>query len=558
MVVAEAPTARRVVPVETVHEYARDVVAGRVLAGPYVRLACERHLRDLEHGAERGLRFDDAKAAAALRFMALLNLDDDEPLRLEPFQAFIVGALFGWVRVEDGHRRFRRAYIEIGKGNGKTPMAAAIGLKGLCADGQTAAEVYSAATTRNQARILFDDAKRIVRATPDLEERLAVLMHNIGYRGCFMRPVSSEGRSLSGPRVHMALVDEVHEHPSDVVIEKLRAGTKRNLDALILEITNSGADRVSVCWEDHQYSVNVLDGVFEDDSWFAYVCALDEGDVWTDEAVWPKANPGLDTILPSVYLREQVREAVNKPAKANLVKRLNFCIWTEQLDRWLDMELWRASGEAEVDAAALAGQRCFGGLSMASRRDFAGFVMYFPDTRSVLPYFWIPEDMVTRTGQERLQIEQWAAAGLVTLTPGNVADIDLIREDIEVLKGRYQVEEFPFDSNNATELAIQLEKGGATTVSMQTNGSKMSEAAQVLEALVAGEELRHGGHPVLEWMASNVAVQIDRHGNIKLDRERSGDRIDGVTGLVLAIARAIVHNQEEPPKPRFYSFGDDR
>lgn len=542
--------AARVLPVAAdVHAYARDVAEGHITAGPHVRKAAERHLRDLVEGGARGLRFDEKKAERALRFISLLNLEEDTPFDLEPFQVFIVGSLFGWYSGE--HRRFRRAYIEMGKGNGKTPLGAAIALYGMIAEGIPRAECYSAATTSPQAHIAFEDAKAIVRSTPELAGRVRSLEHNLSFRHSFFRPFSSDGARRSGPRPHIAIVDELHEHPDDGVIELLRAGTKRDLDALILAFTNSGASRNSVCWDDHQYSINVLDGVFDDDGWFAYVCALDEGDDWRDELVWLKANPGLGTILPVEYLREQIREASGKPSKENLVKRLNCCIWTEQLERWLVMEAWDACG-APIDREALAGRRCFAGLDLSSRTDFSAVTLLFPPEDDeegeyiVLPFFFLPEQMIRRTRRERRDIAKWAAAGLVELTPGNTIDHGRIRDVILDLSTHYQIEEIAHDPWNSTQLATQLAESGATMVEVRQSAAHMSEPSKELEALTLSQRLRHGGHELLRWMASNVAVREDLNGNIRPDRDRSGDKIDGIVTTIMALGRAIVHRDVEP------------
>lgn len=331
-------------------EYALAVRDGKIVAGRLVRLACLRHLKDQEEGKSRGLKWDVAAANRAIEFFGYLRLADGQfagqPFKLQPFQQFIVGCVFGWLG-PDGFRRFRTAYCEEAKGNGKTPQAAAIGLYGLVADDEAGAEIYPAATTREQAGILFRDAKRLVESSPQLRKRLEVQQYNISHpaSGSFLRPVSSEHRGLDGKRPHMALIDEIHEHPTSLVVDKLRAGTKARRQALIFETTNAGYDRTTVCWTHHEYSVKVLEDVVEDDSWFAYVAALDccdkcraEGktqptdnckqcDQWDDEAVWTKANPGLDTILPRKYLREQVHEAKGMPSKESIVKRLNFCLW---------------------------------------------------------------------------------------------------------------------------------------------------------------------------------------------------------------------------------------
>ena len=418
-----------------------------------------------------------------------------------------------------------------------TPLWAAVGILGLCADGQSRAEVYSAAPTAPQSRILYADAQSMVASTPELASELRSLHTGITYGWSFFRPWSGDGKHKSGFRPHMGLIDELHEHNSPEVLEMLRAGTKRDLDALIGIITNSGASRTSVCWTEHQYSADVVAGIIQDDARFVYIASLDDGDDWRDEKVWPKANPGMGTILPVEYLRQQIFEGINKPAKQNIVKRLHCCIWTEQVDRWLDMVQWDGCGVMPIDERSLAGEVCYIGLDLASRHDFTAAVFYFPQGQVVIPLFWVPEDMSQRSEQERQMINVWADAGFVRITEGNITDYDVVREDILAEAEKYQVEELAFDTWNATQLATQLQQAGLDVVPMQQGGAAMSEAAKALAAMVAEGTLHHGGHPVLRWMAANVAVREDLQGNIRLDRDKSGDKIDGIAALTMAIAR---------------------
>jgi len=340
--------------------YAIDVLEGRVLAGKPVRQACERHVQDWNSQKETGLKWRADLAQEAIEFFEeVLTVEvrnEVRPFTLEGFERFIVGSIFGWHN-PDGTRRFRTAYVEIGKGGGKTPLAAGIGLYGLVADGEQSPEVYAAAVTAEQARICFRDAARMVERNSDLKQLLEERVSSIYYpgRGGVFRPVSSEHRGLDGKRVHIALIDELHEHMTDLVVEKMRAGTKARRNALIFEITNAGVEMTSVCWQHHEYSLKVLEGTFDDPAWFAYVCALDEGDDWmSDESCWIKANPGLGAILPIEYLREQVRTARGMPTKQAMVARLNFCQWVQQAVTWIPTEEWNSNSDP-LDIPGLQG-----------------------------------------------------------------------------------------------------------------------------------------------------------------------------------------------------------
>lgn len=546
--------ARRSDPVTA---YARGVKARKIVAGPWVRLACERHLRDLKEQKKRGVSWKPDLAQRAIDFFAeVLVLEDGRPFKLEAFQQFIVGSVFGWYRT-DGFRRFRDAYVEIGKGNGKSPLAAGIGLYGLVADGESAPEVYSAATGRDQAKIVWKDADRMVEQSAELEAIIHRQVGSLTYgRGVF-RPVSSEHKGLDGLRVHMGLIDELHEHPTAMVVDKIKAGTKRQLNALIFRITNSGFDRTSVCWKEHEYSMQVLQGTAENEAWFAYVAALDEGDDFLhDEKCWPKANPGMGTILPISYLRDQVASAVGMPSKENIVKRLNGCIWTEQEERWLDMAVWDGCGGA-VNADALRGREAFYGLDMASRNDLCAEAKLFgPDEDGVydlLMRFWIPSDTLDardsgRSESDRALLREWADQGWIQTTDGNVTDYDTVESDVLKDAEVYPVLELAFDRWNITQLITHLKDalGDDRVVDYPQSFLGMSSPAKELEKILGGKKLRHGGNPVLRWMAANVALRFGPDSQVKPDREKSREKIDGIIALLMALGRAMVQTSEGP------------
>lgn len=532
-----------------------------------MRLACQRHLDDLgPAGQARGLAFDDRDADHALDFFPkFLRLSEgehaDRPFALEPWQAFIVGSLFGW-KGRDGFRRFRTAYIETAKGQGKTPLLAGIGLYGITCDREPGAQVFAAAVTREQAggpASLFADAKAMAEASPELRDALVVGEHNLAHlpSRSFLRPVSSEGRSLDTKRVHMALIDEIHEHRTAVVVDKLRAGTKGRRQALIAEITNAGYDRASVCWAHHDYSARVLEGLIPQDSWFAYVCALDpcepcrnegqtqpkEGcadcDSWQDERVWPKANPNLGISITRKYLAEQVDEAVGMPTKRDIVLRLNFCVWTAQHLTWIPADRWRTC-DAPIADAELAGLPCVAGLDLGQTDDFSALALVFllPDGRvAVRMRYWIPT--ATLTARPERPYAAWRAAGLLAVTQGDVTDYDQVEAEVAGLCAQWGVRELAYDKRFAEQMALHLAGLGITCIDMP-QGYQLNEGIRKIETLVKGGLLAHGGDPVLAWMVGNVALRRGQRGEVRLDKEKAADKIDGVAALAMAVTRAIV------------------
>jgi phage terminase large subunit-like protein len=540
-------------PSDPVSVYARHVVAGKMLAGRPVRLACERHLRDVKEQKRRGLEWRPATAQRVIQFFEdMLTLEDGRPFILEPFQQFIVGSVFGWYGV-DGYRRFRTAYVEIGKGNGKTPMAAGIGVYGLVADGEAAAEVYSAATAQDQAAICFKDAVGFVERSPelrDLVERQVGSLTVPGTRSVF-RALSAEHKGLDGKRVHIGIPDELHEHPNGMVVDKLRAGTKSRRNALIFEITNSGFDRTSVCWNHHKLSLEVLEGVIENDSWFAYVCALDEGDSWQDENVWPKANPGIDKIIPRKYLRELVTEAQGMPSKENIVRRLNFCEWTEQSERAISMDVWN-QGAAAFEESELRGRPCYGGLKISTVSDLSAFVLVFPpegeESTKVLAWYWAPEDDVRARAQAGIPYDVWAKTGYLEVTPGNSTDAGRIAQKVAELASVYQIRSVAINNNYAGEaLSLREQFGEEWLVSIGQTFLTMNAPVEEMYRLLKGGQLQHRAHPILRWNASNLAVKTNAAGNVMPDQERSADRTPGIVGIVAMLNALDRTLRQEPP-----------
>jgi len=519
-------------------------------------LACQRHLTDLdEEGSKRGLRWDIPAAMRHLEFFPdVLRLAEgkfaDQPFVLQPWQQFIQGSLFGWKRA-DGYRRFRDAYIEIGKGNGKSPMAGGTALYMMCADGEIGAHCYAAATSLDQAEELYRDAVKMVEASPALSQRLTlsgkVKVFNIAHipSGSFFRKVSAEHRGLDGKRIHFAALDEVHE-AVPLVVNKVAKGKKGRAQPLIYEITNSGWDRNSICWQHHEMSRDVLEGHIPNDEWFAYVCGLDEGDDYKDEKVWLKANPNLGVSVGYDYLRAEVAKAAAMPADENLTKRLNFCVWTEQATRWMPMEKWDPCGKLNLNLEQLIGQECYGGLDLALTRDLTAFVLVFPPTGgrdywAVLCWFWIPEnDRQERVKRDHVPYDAWEKQGFITVTPGDSTDHDFIEAKIKELSKQFVIKEIAYDPSRAVQLVTHLQDFGPKDWMVQYSQGAQSMNAPIsfIEKLIFDGKLAHGNHPILRWNCANVVTVKNSNGDIKFDKAKATGRIDGMTALANAFGRA--------------------
>ena len=564
-------------------QYATDVVKGKTVANKWARLACKRHLADLKTAKKRGLYFDEDAANHTIDFFPEFlcfyeGAFDGQPFNLTPHQKFVIGSIFGWKRSRDGFRRFRTAYIEEAKGNGKSPLAAGIGLYGMGFDDEPGAEVYAAATTREQAGIVFRDARLYAEASESLRETFTIGTHNIAYveGNSFFRPVSSEKRGLDGKKPHIALLDEIHEHPDDVVVRKMSAGTKTRRQSIIFEITNAGYDRQSICFQHHEYTEKILEGTLNDDAWFGMMTGLDvcercesEGktipqdgcsdcDDWRDESTWEKANPNMHYLgAPFIdYLRRQVEEAKAMPSQENIVKRLNFCIWTESISKWMSTDKWNACG-LPVDPEALKGRACYGGLDLSNNIDLTAWVMVFPPVEDggkyeILCRFFIPEDNMTeRVKRDKVPYDVWVRQGYIKATPGNIIDYAFILAQVEQDSKDYHIQELAFDrwgsqkiTTDLQELGFEVE-GKKSLVQFGQGYASMSPPTKEVEKMVLAGELAHGNNPVLSWNVSNVAIRVDPAENKKPDKEKSIERIDGAVALIMAIGRAMLHRDQE-------------
>jgi len=542
---------------QIVADYIARVLDGSLVTGELVKLAVQRHVRDLTEGPARGLRFDAEKAERAIEFFTYLKHSKGEwagrEFVLQPWQVFGLWVLFGWVNT-DGSRRFRTAYEELARKNGKSTKAAGVGLYIAFADDEPGAEVYSVATKKDQAMIVHSEATRMVRATPDLSAMIQTFKNNLSRIDKHQKyePLGADDDTLDGLNVHGAIVDELHAHKTRAVFDLMETGTSARRQPLLYAITTAGTDQsaASVCWEQHVYAEQILKGVIQDDTFFAFICAIDEKDDWEDERNWYKANPNLGVSKKLDYMRDQARKAKNMPAKLNSFLRLDLNRWTQQVTRWIDMDLWAANAGAPIDETALIGCRCYGGLDLSSVSDLTAWVLLFPDPVMadrvlILPRIWCPESKLqdSERNQYRHQYETWAREGWITTTPGNAIDYEVVKAQILEDAQTFQIQEIAVDRLfQGYQLSMQLAEEGLTVAACGMGYMSMAGPCAEFERRLLGQHLRHGGHPVLTWMANNVSVKEDPAGNRKPDKSTSQGKIDGIIGILLALDRVMRHH----------------
>lgn len=556
------------IKIDTKHpaeKYARDVVAGRVVASKWVKLACARHLRDLSEGPARGLYFDTAAAQRVIDFFKFLHHSKGEwtgqSFVLEPWQQFVLWVVFGWKKA-NGMRRFRLAHLELARGNGKTTLLAGVGLYLFFADGEGGAEVYCAATKKDQAKILFSEAERMRSASPGLKKRITSFRNNMHIPGTASKfePLGADADTLDGLNVHGAIVDEFHKHKTREMFDILVTAMGKRLQALLWAITTAGSDRTTICWKQHEYAEKVLAAIIEDDSFFAFIASLDDADDWEDEGCWAKANPCLGTAVKIEELRSEANRAKKDPSSLNSFLRYRLNRWTNSETAAIRVEDWNEcvgfslagkdakSLRTEIEAQ-LAGRECLLTVDLASTEDIACSGKLFPPESDDEPYvfipdFWLPEDRLQeKIVQWRAPYDVWAREGFLRTTDGNVIDYDAIEERILADCERYQVREIAFDPWNATQFANNLQKAGIPIERLvkfpQTMATLAEPTKRLLEVLIPNRKIAHLGNPVLAWMSSNLLVKEDNNGNKRPVKGTGRGKIDGMMSLIMGLGRAI-------------------
>ena len=495
-----------------------------------------------------------------------------QPFMLEPWEAAIGANAFGWVNVETGFRRYREVFIYVARKNGKTPFAAGLGLYATCADNEVGAQNYCVAGKRDQAGLVYRHADLMKRRNPGMSRilRSNKVSQSITYElfGNVLTTIPSDDRTAHGFNVHFVVIDELHTQRDRKLVDAMITGTASRDQPMIVYITTADYKRESICNEKYEYACRVRDGIIDDDSFLPVIYEALPEDDWTDPAVWAKANPNLGVSVKEDYLARECKRAQESPSYENTFKRLHLNIRTEQDVRWLQMDRWDLCGSYkglsdpwQIRLAMLEDfkhMRCWAGLDMATRNDLAALslVFYDPESRDyhVLPWFWVPEENAEKRAREdRVDYPKWIKQGYVTATAGDVIDFARIRDDIYSLASDYEIMQIGVDPWNSQQLQQELKSAGFDVVAYIQSIPHLTGPTKELEALMLDGRLHHGGNPVLRWMASNATVWKNSNEDIRPDKKRSTDRIDGIVATIMGIGLILIQEKEQPS---VYSAGD--
>jgi len=498
--------------------------------------------------------FDEEKANNAVKFINSLKHTKapfyGKPFELIEWEDKIIRDIFGTLN-PDGSRQYRTAFIEIAKKNGKTELGAAIALLMLAADNEMGAEIYSAAVNREQAGQVFDVSAEMVRQSKTLSKHLKIIDSRrriVFYdTNSYYQVLSADVPSKHGNNPHGVIFDELHAQRTRELWDVLTFDADiTRVQPLLFVITTAGYDRNSICYEQYDYAKKVKLGIIIDPTFYPAIYELDEGDNWEDENNWIKANPSLGVTFSIDKIRKAYKKAKEIPANENLFKRFRLNQWTSQETKWMQIEKWDES-DGEVEPDKLKGKICYGGLDLSSTSDLSAFVMIFPieDVYKVIPVFFIPADNIEqRVRKDNVPYDVWIRQGYIITTPGNVIDYKFIEDIIYRYAKEFEIEEIAYDPWNATMLTQRLADSGLTMVEVRQGFASMSAPTKQLETLILQKKIHHGGNPVLRWMFDNIMVKQDATGNLKPDKEKSKEKIDGIVGLIMAIDRAMRNKNE--------------
>lgn len=544
------------------------VLSGKIIACKWVRLAVERQKRDLERqkNPDFPYYFDTPTASAVLYFLTSLRHVSGEwaGQSFEPadFQCFRFACTFGWKHKTTKKRRFRRVYLEVARKQGKSFEAAAVSLIGLMLDGEAKAEIFSAATTRDQAKIVFETAKdmasRLAGDSKTAAQNIRLFAQAIKNEstGGKIAALSSDAQKLDGHSPHIAVIDEYHEHPTNKVLKVMETGMGARSQPLSFIITTAGFNIEGPCYRLRKTAQQILEGVKEDDTFFTAIYTLDDGDDWKDEKAWVKSNPNIGVSPSWDFMRAEFTKAINEGHEAEVqFKTKNLNVWVSASATWIPDEKWMEA----PPMPDLTGRVSWGGLDLAEVFDFTAFCAVFPppDPDGVWGakwWFWIAEEAAKQLNSRGINVMQWADEGYVTITSGDVVDVERVIEEVAAFAPLINLQTVGRDPWGSVTNSLKMAEVGMTVTDFRQGFRSMSPPMKDMERMVHMGKLAHGGNPVVRWMLSNVDVERDAAGNIKPSRKRKENKIDGIVAAIMALGEAISRQQ---PAQQSYLFEED-
>jgi phage terminase large subunit-like protein len=549
---------------EQYKNYLEQIDSGKVLACRYVHLAVERQIRDLQrqHDPDFPFYFDEDAAARAIGFFRILRHTKGEwasqrqHFQLKDFQAFRLAVVFGWKKKSNHKRRFTRAYIETARKSGKTEEGAGVMLIGLN-EGEAGAEIYSAATTRDQARIVFTAAKEMARQLRQDSEMAAGSLQILAHRvlntsnNSFIQALSADAHTLDGLNPHFSCIDEMHAHPDRKVLDVIETGMGSRSQPLVYIITTAGFNVEGPCYALRKTAIDILEGIKVDESFFSIIYTLDEGDDWELEANWIKANPNLGNTPKLDWMREQYTKAKNEGWSKRvefLTKNLN--IWQNARETWVPDEVYHACA-LPFALKEMEGRACHGGLDLAATSDFNALSLFFPkrhddEANRLLRFYWIPEAAAERRHQDGPSFRTWADEGHMKITDGNVTDYSIIRQDINAIVQIVDLRSLAFDRALSAYLVQDLTADGVRMEPFNQGIMHISPPTKELERLIVSGDLEHDGNPVTRWMYTNVTMYRDNNDNYRPNKGKSTDKIDGVMADIMAVGEWLIRRADTP------------
>ena len=539
-------------------KYARDVSIGKILACKWVKLACQRQTEDLKKYGKKGLyEWSEPEAHRVCRFVELLTHTKGElaghRVVLEPWQIFILTTVFGWRRRADGGRRFRRVYIEVPRGSGKSTLSSGVALYCLLADHEPGAEVYSFATTRDQAKIVFGDAKVMAEHNPALRERFGLqVLANALYvpsTNSTFQAKSAEGSTLDGLNTHLAVVDELHAHKTRAVYDVVETSLGKRRSSLLWCITTAGFDTSGICYEVRTMCTKVLSRLADDETQFAIIYTIDDGDDWSSMEALEKANPNWGVSVRPEVITSLLQKAKTLPSAINNFKTKHLDVWCSARSAWLDMRAWKRCETTGLELSDFEGQPCFIGLDIGSKSDLTVKTYLFPfeedgkDKYALFCECWLPSKAIETSTNS--QYSGWVRSGYIQETDGAMTDLNVIEDSIREDLSRFDVQAITYDPWQATQIATSLSDEGAPMLECRFTVQNVSDPMKTLEALVIDSRIVHDGNPVMAWMMGNVEARIDAKDNIFPRKERHENKIDGAVAAILALRGAATY---EPKK----------